>query len=171
MHGGSQGFESPQLHQPPFSRRDCRKESRLRMTQTPNPEITLTVAGCPPAKSEAKSIFSKGHPHHSRAIDLLREMKRTLEDNPRWDRMEERPVGLELVIVETPGQACQSDATNFLGGAADTLQANRYKGGDVPSEFAPVSLFRDDSQIREVRYSVESGDALGYRLRVWVLRD
>ena len=141
------------------------------MTQQTNPEIILTVAGCPPAKSEAKSIFSNGHPHHSRAIDLLREMKRALADNPRWDRTETRHVGLELAIVETRGQACQSDATNFLGGAADTLQANRYKGGDVPSDFAPVSLFRDDSQIREVRYSVESGDVLGYRLRVWVLRD
>ena len=141
------------------------------MTQQTNSEITLTVAGCPPAKSEAKSIFSQGHPHHSRAIDLLREMKRALANNPRWDRTETRSVGLELVIVETRGQVCQSDATNFLGGAADTLQANRYKGGDVPREFAPVSLFRDDGQIREVRYSVESGDALSYRLRVWVLRD
>ena len=141
------------------------------MTQQTNPEITLTVAGCPPAKSEAKSIFSKGHPHHSRVIDLLREMKRALADNPHWDRTETRSVGLELAIVETRGQVCQSDATNFLGGAADTLQANRYKGGDVPLDFASVSLFRDDSQIREVRYSVESGDSLGYRLRVWVLRD
>ena len=141
------------------------------MTQQTNPEIALTVEGCPPAKSEAKSIFSKGHPHHSRAIDLLREMKRALADSPHWDRTETRSVGLELAIVETRGQVCQSDATNFLGGVADTLQANRYKGGDVPRDFASVSLFRDDRQIREVRYSVESGDALGYRLRVWVLRD
>ena len=118
------------------------------MTQQPTPEITLTVAGYPPAKSEAKSIFSQGHPHHSRAIDLLREMKRALADNPRWDRMETRPVGLELAIVETRGQTCQSDATNFLGGAADTLQANRYKGGDVPPDFATVSLPRRPSDSR-----------------------
>ena len=141
------------------------------MTQQTNPEIALTVKGHPPAKSEAKSIFSAGHPHHRRAIELLREIKRALADNPHWNRMEARPVGLELVIVETRERACQSDATNFLGGAADTLQSARYSGGDVPSDFASVSLFRNDSQIREVRYSVEIGDALGYRLRVWVLQD
>ena len=140
------------------------------MAKQTNPEIALTVKGHPPAKSEAKSIFSDGHPHHRRVIDLLREMKRALADNPHWDRTETRPVGLELVVVETREQACQSDATNFLGGVADTLQAARYKGGDVPLDFASVSLFRNDSQIREVRYSVEIGDALGYRVRVWVLQ-
>ena len=73
------------------------------MTQQTNPEIALTVVGCPPAKSEAKSIFSKGHPHHGRTIELLSEMKRALADNPHWDRTEARYVGLELVIVATRG--------------------------------------------------------------------
>ena len=139
------------------------------MTSQTNVEISLTVVGCPPAKSEAKSIFSEGHPHHSRVIELLREVKRTVRDNPHWDQGERRPVGLELVVVETQGGACQSDATNFLGGVADTLQVDRYKGGDVPADFSSVSLFRNDSQIREILYSVEIGDSLGYRLRVWVL--
>ena len=141
------------------------------MTKQPNPEITLTVSGCPPAKSEAKSIFSKKHSSQRYAIELLREMKRTLADNPGWNRIEKRPSGLELVMVETQDMACPADATNCLGGVADTLQADRCKHKDVPPEFAPVSLFQNDSQIRVVRYFVETGDVFSYRLRVWVLRD
>ena len=141
------------------------------MTQQPTPEIALTVAGCPPAKSGETSIFSKKHGSHERSIELLREMKRTLADNPGWDQMEERPIGLELVMVETQDKACPADATNCLGGVADTLQADRCKHKDVPPEFAPVSLFQNDRQIRVVRYFVETGDVFSYRLRVWVLRD
>ena len=176
MHGGSQGFESPQLHQNSFSRLPTRSRGlpqgeQLRMTQQTNPEITLTVAGCPPAKSGETSIFSKKHSSQRYAIELLREMKRTLADNPGWNRIEKRPIGLELVMVETQDMACPADATNCLGGVADTLQDDRCKHKDVPLEFASVSLFQNDSQIREVRYFVEVGDALGYRVRVWVLRD
>ena len=90
------------------------------MTKQPNPEITLTVTGYPPAKSGETSIFSKKHGSHERAIDLLREMKRALADNPGWDRMEERPIGLELVMVETPDK-------QGLSGGRDQLPRGRSR--------------------------------------------
>ena len=132
-------------------------------------EIRLTVNGWPPAKSEAQSMFGKGHPHRYRVHDLLKAAQQALDGLEREPR-EQRTVGLELVVVEPTTESAPSDATNYLGGVADVLQANRVNADlSYFGDAAAASLYADDRQIREVRYSVERGDASGYRVRVWVL--
>ena len=131
-------------------------------------EICLTVAGLPPPKDGGDSIFSVRHRNHGRVVELLREAERALE-GAQWDRDEREPVGLELVVVEGPG-GFRGDGLNFLGGVADVLQSNR-RGANLShlGDLALVSLYRDDVQVREVRYSVEGGDVHRYRVRVWLL--
>lgn len=132
-------------------------------------EISLIVDGLPPAKDGSRSIFNPANSHRRRVDVLLKKVRQTLEGSPRWNRTEKRHVGLEL-IIETPNEL-RGDAINFLGGVADVLQANR-RGiprsylGDLNQE----TLYHDDRQISEVRYSVEQGDSTCYRVRVWVLR-
>ena len=131
-------------------------------------EICLTVAGLPPPKDGGDSIFNVHHRSHGRVVELLREVERALE-GAQWDRDERGPVGLELVVVEAPG-GFRGDGLNFLGGVADVLQSNR-RGADLShlGDLALASLYRDDVQAREARYSVEGGDVPHYRVRVWLL--
>ena len=131
-------------------------------------EISLKTEGLPPGKDGGISIFNPGHRQHGRVIRLLRQMKRTLDDS-QWNAAERREVGLELVMAETevgfPG-----DALNYLGGVADVLQANRRNTNlSHLGELAQASLYIDDRQIREVRYSVVEAVNQFYRVRVWIL--
>lgn len=73
------------------------------------------------------------------------------------------------MTAKTP-DAIPGDATNYLGGVADVLQANRVNA-DLShlGDLAQASLYYDDRRIREIRYTVELGDATHYRLHVWVL--
>ena len=130
-------------------------------------EIRLVVAGLPPAKDGSKSIFNRNHGHHSRVIDLLYSVKEAL-GSAQWTPLESRHIGLELV-VQTPDNF-REDGLNLLGGVADVLQANR-RGADLSHlpDLAQASLYYDDKQIQEARYSVESGGIAEYRVRVWVL--
>ena len=113
-------------------------------------EICLLVEGLPPRKSEATSLFSPKHTDHRRVVELLRKAEQALGESA-WNQTEKRPVGLELVITAPEPEAIPGDATNYLGGVADVLQANRvnadlsHLGG-----LAEASLFHDDRQIREV---------------------
>ena len=131
-------------------------------------EIRLPVEGLPPPKDGGNSIFNEGHRNHGRVVELLRAAERALE-GAEWDLEESGPVGLELVVVETPG-GFRGDGLNFLGGVADVLQAKR-PGADLShlGSLARVSLYRNDVQVRDARYSVESGDVSQYRVRVWLL--
>lgn len=131
--------------------------------------ISLTVTGQPPSKNTSYSTFNEEHGHPNRVIALLSEVKQTLKDT-QWDPREQRQVGLSLVIVEPP-TGFLGDAMNYLGGVADVLQASRSGNADLSylGDLAKAALYFDDDQIREVHYSVESGDTLGYRVRVWVL--
>ena len=63
-----------------------------------------------------------------------------------------------------------SDATNYLGGVADVLQADR-RNVDLGhlGDIASISLYWNDEQIREISYSVEVGEGPSYRVRVWLL--
>ena len=89
--------------------------------------------------------------------------------NSHWNPNERRSVGLEVVVVEA-SDSFRGDAINYLGGVADVLQANRRNANlSHLGDLAQASLYYDDRQIREVRYSVEEGDFQGYRVRVWVL--
>ncbi len=131
-------------------------------------EIRLTTNGLPPAKNTAISIFNPSHPHHPRVIALLHGVKEAL-DSSSWNPTERRHIGLELVITETPN-GMPGDATNYLGGVADVLQANRVNA-DLShlGDMGRASLYVDDNQIREVHFSVEQGVTPGYRVRVWAL--
>ena len=131
--------------------------------------IRLTVDGWPPAKSEARSMFAEGHRHRHCVRALLEAAAEALAGS-QWDPGERRPIGLDLVVVESATGSPPSDATNLLGGVADVLQANRVNA-DLShlGKLTAVSLYADDRQIREARYSVERGDRTGYRVCVRVL--
>ena len=131
-------------------------------------ELSLIVEGLPPAKDGANSIFNAKHGHHCRVVELLRMAKQALADS-HWDTTERRRIGLELVMSEAQG-GIPGDAINYLGGIADVLQANRTNV-DLShlGDLGQATLYYDDKQIAEVRYSVERGDTLCYRVRVWVL--
>ena len=134
--------------------------------------ISLTVTGQPPSKNTSYSTFNEEHEHPNRVIALLSEVKQTLKDT-QWDPREQRQVGISLVIVEPP-TGFLGDAMNYLGGVAEDAREVRFAGrgnADLSylGDLAKAALYFDDYQIREVHYSVESGDTLGYRVRVWVL--
>jgi len=113
-------------------------------------------------------MFGQSHPHRPRVLALLQATQSALRTEA-WNSLEKRPIGLEVVVV-APGTSPPSDATNFLGGVADVLQANRINA-DLShlGEVASASLYHDDRQIQEVWYSVEAGDEPGYRVRVGLL--
>ena len=135
-------------------------------------EIQLTVEGWPPKKGEAKSMFSASHPDNYCVRLLLQEMERAL-NRAQWDGWEKRNLGLEIAIVETQLESAPGDATNYLGGVADVLQANRMGITNTDTSYINdlihLSIYFDDKQIKEARYFVERGEFPGYRLRVWVL--
>ncbi|MDE2801638.1 MAG: hypothetical protein OXK21_01985 [Chloroflexota bacterium] len=134
-------------------------------------EIRFTVEGWPPIKGEALSMFNRAHGQHERVKALLEAATAALQGSS-WNRREERPIGLELIIREAPAQSMPADATNALGGVADVLQAWPANVDSSPYDGLCVTpLFANDAQIREVRYSVavERGDAPCYRVRVWLL--
>ena len=132
-------------------------------------EIEFSVEGWPPAKNEARSIFSEKHSHHPRVFSLLREALRALNGS-EWNPREKRDLGLELVVVDAPTHLYPSDATNWLGGVADVLQYSRANvDPSIFGDLAGVSLYFDDGQIEEIRYRKEQGKAASYRVRLWVL--
>ena len=122
----------------------------------------------PPKKNEAISLFSPRHGDRRNVAELLGKAQQVLGESA-WNPTEARPVGLELVITAGP-KAVPGDATNYLGGVADVLQANRINS-DLShlGNLAGAPLYYDDRQIQVVRYSLKGGDALGYLVRVWVL--
>ncbi len=62
-----------------------------------------------------------------------------------------------------------SDATNYLGGVADVLEAKGHRGRlDHLGPLAAVALYDNDRQIREVHFRHEPG-AEGYVVRLWAL--
>ena len=130
-------------------------------------EISLSVADWPPAKDGANSIFNPKHPHRPRVVALLGKAKQALADSS-WDSLERAPIGLELVIVGTPG-GLPGDVDNYLGGVADVLQANKRADVSHLGDLAQATLYYDDKQIAEVRCFVDRGDAPCYRVRVWAL--
>lgn len=129
------------------------------------PEVSLTVAGLPPVKNEAKSLLSSGHRHADRVVALLQAARVTTETGI-WVPTIGQSLGLELVLfapVEPP-----SDATNYLGGVGDVLEAKSRRGqlshlGDLST----VWLYDDDRQIHEVLYRWEEDVETHYKVRMW----
>lgn len=127
-------------------------------------EVVFSVEGWPPAKSEAKSMLAIGHTHADRVLKLLTAAKAAMTSQ-RSSWFGTAPVGLE-VIVHSPSEP-PADATNFLGGIGDVLEAKSHRGvmahlGDLAS----VALYANDQQIREVSYRWDASTETGYSVRV-----
>jgi len=133
-------------------------------------EIAFSVDGWPPAKSEARSMFGVQHSHASRVRALL-EAARVEIVRVGWETTTE-PIGLEVVLHAPPGRDAW-DATNYLGGVADTLQDKSRVGSlDLShlDELREVAIFGNDRQIKDVHYRERPAESAGYSVRVWHLR-
>jgi|ERR1700728_1893123 hypothetical protein len=128
-------------------------------------EISFEVAGLPPIKNEAKSLLSAAH-KQVRQVRSLLEAARAAANSAGWKRVPGL-VSLELIVRgngRPPG-----DATNYLGGVADVLQAKKdhvmidlgYLG-----ELRDVALYVNDRQINRVGYSEEAAERTSYVVRV-----
>jgi hypothetical protein len=128
----------------------------------------LRRTGYPPTKNEAKSMLAAGHMYADRVLALLEAARDALPaDAPRPLFPSER-LGLELVL-SAPSPP-PSDATNYLGGVGDVLEAKARRGLlEHLGELAAVELYVNDRQIEEVHYRVARGADVGYSVRIWVL--
>jgi hypothetical protein len=128
-------------------------------------EISFEVAGLPPIKNEAKSLLSAAH-KQARQVRSLLEAARAAANSAGW-KCVPGLVSLELIVRgngRPPG-----DATNYLGGVADVLQAKKdhvmidlgYLG-----ELRDVALYVNDRQINRVGYSEEAAERTSYVVRV-----
>jgi hypothetical protein len=129
-------------------------------------EISFAVAGLPPAKNEAKSMLSAGHGHSERVLALLRAAQEAVDQTAR--PMPLRGTLVLDVVVESPVDP-PSDATNYLGGIADVLEAKSRRVGLAHlGDLGTVALYENDRQIQEVHYRCERGPQLRYRVRLSV---
>lgn len=132
--------------------------------------VGFEVAGFPPAKSEALSMFNQSHSHALRVKDLLAKAQEATTGI--GFKLFTGPIGLELTVFASP-DIDSWDATNYLGGVADALQEKSHL--TIPlghfGDLINVALYQNDRQIREVRYRQEAGDSPTYRLRIWPLPD
>ncbi len=132
-----------------------------------NAEFNVTVDGWPPAKSEAKSMLAAGHTHSDRVLKLLTAVTGTVGEGnaPMFGH---DLIGLELV-VSSPSEP-PADATNFLGGVADVLEAKDRRGAlDHLGDLARVAAYANDRQIQVVNYRWERAPAISYVVRIWRL--
>lgn len=90
-----------------------------------NDEVRFTVEGLPPAKNEAKSMLAAGHPYADRVLHLLRAAGEATP-GAKPPLFGKDALGLEL-IVYSPSEP-PSDATNYLGGVGDVLEAKDRRG-------------------------------------------
>lgn len=130
-------------------------------------EICFEVDGLPPSKNGTVSPLSSRHPHSLRAQALLAAAREAAagHDVPWTDRA----VGLEVTLL-TPASLNPWDATNYLGGIADVLQRKKSAARmDHLGDLRDTALYRDDRQIRIVRYDHEPSTKIGYRMRLWSL--
>jgi hypothetical protein len=132
-------------------------------------EISFSVDGYPPAKNEAKSMLAPGHVYADRVLELLRAARNAVGDASQ-PLFPTEPLGLELVVTAATDPA--SDATNYLGGVGDVLEAKARRGVlEHLGDLAQVALYENDRQIQEVSYRCDRGQPTRYALRIWVLAD
>lgn len=130
-------------------------------------EVTFSVDDWPPVKNEAKSLLAPGHTHARRVRHLLEGARQAVGDRP--DALfGSRPIGLELTVISP--EEPPADATNFLGGVGDVLEAKGRRGLlDHLGELATVGLYENDRHIHEVRYRWQPGPEVRYVVRLWEL--
>ncbi len=130
-------------------------------------ELVVRVAGWPPAKSEAQSLFAADHPHADQISSLLKAAAAALGDSPGWEPRETSPIALDMWLFVPEGTDPQSDATNYLGGVADVLQAQRTNVDLTHlGDLSHVSLYANDRQLIEITYRVLPAESVGYELRI-----
>jgi hypothetical protein len=123
-------------------------------------EITFSVSGCPPAKNEAKSMLAAGHVYADRVVEVLRAARDAAGPTLR-PLFGTDMLGLELVV--TAPSAPPSDATNYLGGVGDVLEAKARRSMlEHLGELAGVALYENDRQIQEVHYRYQAGQPARY---------
>jgi hypothetical protein len=112
-------------------------------------------------------MLAVGHPYADRVLHLLRAAAVAV-GHQRSPTFGGDALGLEL-IVYSPAEP-PSDATNYLGGVGDVLEAKERRGA-LPhlGELVDVALYVNDRQIHEVRYRWERAPATSYSLRIWRL--
>lgn len=137
--------------------------------QTITKTFDFEIAGLPPAKSEAKSMLGEGHPHAPRVRALLSAAQDAMTSEG-FAGFGSAPLGIEVVLT-TGGLRHTSDATNYLGGIADVLEAKSHRAMYVAhlGELGAVALFDNDRQLREVHYHQRDGDRDSYTVRLWEL--
>jgi hypothetical protein len=129
-------------------------------------EIVIEVAGWPPQKNEAKSMFAADHSLARRVTALLEAARDALP--PGWVPLS-GPVGVE-VIVRGPGRP-PADATNYLGGIGDVLQDKSRTLIDLShlGELCAVVVFDNDRQICQIAYQEERAESASYSVRVFAV--
>lgn len=130
-------------------------------------EVSFTVDGYPPAKAEALSMLGSGHPHQVRVRALLKAAA-TAAARGEFSALLTKRLGLELVLYAPADPP--SDATNYLGGVGDVLEAKGRRGAlEHLGELATVALYANDRQIQEVRYRRVWAGAPRYTVKLWTL--
>ena len=119
-------------------------------------EISFDVPGHPPLKGEARSVFSATHGQAERIRTLLQAAQFACQEQGFTPVELDTNVAL-TVIARSP----LGDAANIIGGIADVLEdkpSKSYRSAiDHLGDLAAVSLYRNDSQIKQVDYREEPG--------------
>ena len=73
-------------------------------------------------------------------------------------------------LMKAPDSAPPSDATNYLGGVGDVLEAKTRRGVlEHLGDLTQVALYENDRQIQGVHYHYERGEPARYTGRIWPL--
>jgi hypothetical protein len=128
-------------------------------------QVSLEVAGYPPAKNEALSMLGAGHSHAPR-VRLLLEKARQACTAQGFTPIAHGRVGLD-VVLQAPAGENPADATNYLGGIADVLEDKAHRGPlDHLGDLASVWLYGNDRQIKEATYREAEAAEPGYTVTV-----
>jgi hypothetical protein len=137
-------------------------------------DITVEVDGFPPARSEALSVLAAGHAHAMRVKQLLQATQQKLAEAAF--QLLDGPVGIEIT-VQAPEDRDPWLATHYIAGITEILQAKAHLRNqqrirvDLPDPLLAVGLYRNDRQIREIRFRQIAATVPRYRVHVWGLED
>lgn len=128
-------------------------------------QVSFEVAGFPPPKGEAISMFNVGHGHALRVRLLLEAARRALGEQ-EFVPNQDGPVALD-VVVRCPAGGNPADATNYLGGIADVLEEKSRRGPlDHLEALATVWLYGNDRQLKQVSYREVAANQVSYTVTV-----
>lgn len=117
-------------------------------------EIRLEVDDLPPPKSQG-SAMGPNSKYLPRVRALLEAAQQAIAE-PDYESIGDHRLHLAVEVHSTP-QVEPWDATNYLGGIADVLEAKdkRTKAGqslEHLGDLAKVGLYKDDRQIKQISY-------------------